>query len=251
MDTAGSPGRSVPLPGPGELVVSEIFGPTFQGEGPSLGRRAGFVRLGRCNLDCGKGPGATWACDTPYTWDWDTHDPVAELQVLAVTAMVDSLSVMDIDLVVITGGEPLVQQRRLLPLLRALCERGWETEIETNGTIAPLPEVTASVTRFNVSPKLSGSGVPAERGLRPDALTALRASGRAVFKFVVADPRELDEVASVAHNYELAPIWIMPAGTTAEDVLSTGRTLADPVLARGWHLTTRLHVLLWGNQRGR
>ena len=37
---------------PEELVVSEIFGPTWQGEGPSLGRRCGFVRLGRCNLAC-------------------------------------------------------------------------------------------------------------------------------------------------------------------------------------------------------
>ena len=45
------------------LTVSEIFGPTFQGEGPFTGRAAVFLRLGRCNLDC------KW-CDTPYTWDW-------------------------------------------------------------------------------------------------------------------------------------------------------------------------------------
>lgn len=57
----------------GELVVSEVFGPTFQGEGPSLGRRAGFVRLGRCNLDC------SW-CDTPNTWDWSRFDPAIELR---------------------------------------------------------------------------------------------------------------------------------------------------------------------------
>ncbi|MDQ3757733.1 MAG: 7-carboxy-7-deazaguanine synthase QueE, partial [Actinomycetota bacterium] len=34
------------------LVVSEVFGPTWQGEGPSVGRTAAFVRLGRCNLAC-------------------------------------------------------------------------------------------------------------------------------------------------------------------------------------------------------
>ena len=50
---------SVTVPGPGTLVVSEVFGPTFQGEGPSLGQRAAFVRLGRCNLDRGNGPDAT------------------------------------------------------------------------------------------------------------------------------------------------------------------------------------------------
>jgi organic radical activating enzyme len=35
-----------------DLVVSEIFGPTVQGEGTSMGRRCGFLRLGGCNLDC-------------------------------------------------------------------------------------------------------------------------------------------------------------------------------------------------------
>ncbi len=61
------------------LLVAEVFGPTFQGEGFSLGCRAAFVRLGRCNLDCGQGAGATWACDTPYTWDWARYDPAVEL----------------------------------------------------------------------------------------------------------------------------------------------------------------------------
>jgi hypothetical protein len=51
--------------------------------------------------------------------------------------------------------------------------------------------------RFNVSPKLTGSGLPPERAMRADALAAVRDSGRAVFKFVVAHPAELDEVASV------------------------------------------------------
>ena len=59
--------------GGGVLVVSEVFGPTFQGEGPSSGQRAMFVRLGRCNLDCA-------FCDTAYTWDWTRYDPDAELR---------------------------------------------------------------------------------------------------------------------------------------------------------------------------
>lgn len=242
---------TITVPGPGELLVSEVFGPTFQGEGPSLGRRAGFVRLGRCNLDCGKGPDATWSCDTPYTWDWDSYDPSVELQPVSVAELVDRLSAMGVDLVVVTGGEPLLQQRRLLPFLRTAAERRWGVEVETNGTIAPLPELDAVVTRFNVSPKLPGSGIPPEHALRPGALDALRDSGRAIFKFVVADPSELEEVAEVAATYELAPIWIMPAGTTASAVLATARAVADPVLERGWHLTTRLQVLLWGNQRSR
>lgn len=241
----------VPVAGPRELLVSEVFGPTIQGEGPSLGQRAGFVRLGRCNLDCGAGPGATWACDTPYTWDWSRFDPGAELRPVAVQSLVEQLSEMAVDLVVVTGGEPLLQQRRLVPFLEAAAERSWRVEVETNGTIVPLPQVTQGVHQFNVSPKLSGSGVAAERAFRPEALAALVACGRAVFKFVAADPAELDELAAVIDRYGLGPVWIMPAGTTSEEVLEAGRALADPVLDRGWRLTTRLHILLWGDQRGR
>jgi 7-cyano-7-deazaguanosine (preQ0) biosynthesis protein QueE len=230
--------------GPPTLVVSEVFGPTFQGEGPTLGRRAGFVRLGRCNLDC------RW-CDTPYTWDWDRFDPAVELTERPVAAIVDELEAMGVDRVVVTGGEPLLQQRRLRPLLDAAVDRGWAVEIETNGTMAPTDATTAAVERFNVSPKTSNSGVARERAVVPDALAALLASGKATFKFVATGVDDLDEIAAIVHEHGLAPVYVMPEGTDASTVTERGRALADAVTARGWHLTTRLHVLLWGDERGR
>jgi 7-cyano-7-deazaguanosine (preQ0) biosynthesis protein QueE len=231
------------VPG-GTLVVSEVFGPTVQGEGPTLGRRAAFVRLGRCNLAC------TW-CDTPYTWDWERYDPAVELTERAVDDVVAEVAAMAVDRVVLTGGEPLLQQRRLLPFLEAARARGWAVEVETNGTLAPTGDTVALVERFNVSPKLANSGQDPARAIVGAALSALVASGKAAFKFVVADPAELDEVQAVVDAHGLAPVWIMPEGTTAEAVLAGGRRLADAVSARGWHLTTRLHVLLWGDERGR
>jgi len=228
------------------LVVSEVFGPTFQGEGPSLGRRAAFVRLGRCNLDC------SW-CDTPFTWDWERYDPAVELTRRPVADVVAEIEAMQVDRVVLTGGEPLLQQRHLVAFLDACAARGWAVEVETNGTIAPTDEVTTRVERFNVSPKLSGSGVDVARAIVPDALRALVATGRAAFKFVVTDPIELDEVGAIAdaHGIDAGSVHVMPEGTTPEVVLAVARRLADPVLARGWNLTTRLHVLLWGDERGR
>ena len=86
------------------LVVNECFGPTLQGEGPSTGRRCGFVRLGRCNQAC------SW-CDEPQTWAWDRFDQSAELHEMAVDEVLEVLDAMDVDMVVVTGGEPLLQQR--------------------------------------------------------------------------------------------------------------------------------------------
>lgn len=225
------------------LSVAEIFGPTLQGEGASVGRRCGFVRLGGCNLDC------SW-CDTPYTWDWSRFRPEHELRRLDTAEVVAAVEAMGVDLLVITGGEPLLQTRGLLPLLDAADERGWSVEVETNGTVAPPPELAAGVTRFNVSPKLANSGIAAPVRIRPEALAALRDTGRALFKFVVAAPSDLDEVEELAAAHRLSPVYIMPEGTTAEVVLARMRELAAPALERGFHLTPRLHILLWGDQRG-
>ncbi len=156
----------------------------------------------------------------------------------------------DAQLVVITGGEPLIQQRRLAPLVEDLIRAGRRVEIETNGTITPTAALGCGVT-FNVSPKLASSGIPAERRIRPGALRALRDTGRAVFKFVIADDTDIAELAALQTQLGQAPVWVMPEGRTEHAVLVGLRALSGPALAHGWHLTPRLHVLLWGDERGR
>jgi len=221
------------------LVVNELFGPTLQGEGPSVGRRCAFVRLGRCNQACN-------FCDTPFSWDWQRYDPAVELHEMPVDEVVVRLDSMGIDMVVITGGEPLLQQQRLVPLVHAMNERGWRVEVETAGTIAPALEVD----QWNVSPKLANSGNPLERRYKPDVLGAFEATGRAVFKFVVCEAADLDEVASMVDECGLTNLWIMPEGTDAATLEKRSAVLADEVVRRGWNLTTRLHILLRGDRRG-
>ncbi len=225
------------------LVVSEIFGPTLQGEGPSAGRPAGFVRLGRCNLAC------NW-CDSKYTWDWDNYDPQQELHTEEVASVLKQLDAMGVGMVVVTGGEPLLQQRNLPPLLKEVKARGWLVEVETSGTIAPLlaPDL---VDQYNVSPKLAHSGNRQSRPFRPDVLRSFQDSGRAVFKFVAQAPSDLVEVESMVDECGLDPVYVMPEGTDAVTLAARLQELAEPVLARGWILTPRLHILLWGDERGR
>jgi GTP cyclohydrolase I len=146
------------------LYVAEVFGPTFQGEGPSAGQRAGFVRLGGCNLAC------TW-CDTAYTWDARRYDLRAEIGPQSVAQLLAALDAMAVPLVVITGGEPLLQTRALTPLVAALSTRGLRVEVETNGTRPPPGWPWAGIT-FNVSPKLAHSGNAAARAALGRALLA-------------------------------------------------------------------------------
>lgn len=229
---------------PGLLRVSEIFGPTLQGEGPSAGQLAAFVRLGMCNLDC------RW-CDTPYAWDRRRYDLDTGLRWMSTADVWQEIGATRTGLLVITGGEPLMQQAALPPLLDAAGRAGWRVEIETNGTIRPLPPVIRPFVRFNVSVKLAGSGVAEGRRIRPPVIRALAAAGQVTWKFVVDQAGDIGEITRLQDRFGLDPVWVMPQGTTAEQLLSRLPALAEDALAHRWHLTPRLHILLWGDVRGR
>jgi organic radical activating enzyme len=221
--------------------IAEMFGPTVQGEGPSAGVVAMFVRLSGCNLACG------W-CDTPYTWDWERFDRRAESRRVPLDEVAGWLAGTPTPLLVVTGGEPLLQQQAVQRIAEAADRR---VEVETNGTRMPRPAVVAAVSQFNVSPKLANAGMPLSRRIDPAVLAALAGTGKAVFKFVAASVGDLDEIDTVLPHLGDSPVWVMPEGTRPEVVLAGLKELAEPVIARGWNLGSRMHVLLWGDERGR
>ena len=233
----------------GTLTVSEVFGPTVQGEGPAAGLRAVFLRLGRCNLDC-------WWCDSRYTWDWDSFDPLAELAELQTSAVLADLVARGCRLVVITGGEPLLQRRELLALVRGLTARGITVHVETNGTIPPGPNLASAVSLFVVSPKLPSSRVAPRLAVRELALRAfaglLADRGSAVLKFVCTGRADVAAAAELADRYGFPRhrCWIMPEGTTATAVTEGLRDLAPVAIDAGMNLSGRLHVQAWGIERG-
>lgn len=236
------------------ILVNEIFGPTFQGEGPSLGRLAFFLRLGTCNLHC------TW-CDTKYTWDWANYDPQKELMRMSVDQIVEDLGhareqLPDdywYPLLVISGGEPLIQRKKLLSLGLALLREHWDIEIETNGTFLPIDVLGGPTVRYNVSPKLLHSGNSPGESLNIEALRAFVYGRNAWFKFVCNEVDDLMEVAQIAYAAGIPPnrIYIMPQAQDNVSLQAGSARLANEVLHRGWNMTTRLHIQLWGATRGR
>lgn len=232
------------------LPVSEVFGPTFQGEGPHTGRPVSFLRLGLCNLSC------EW-CDTPYTWDTTRFDVAAECpdtDLDTILARLDALATQSTT-VVVTGGEPLMHHHRLHALFsRGYDAHGLDWHVETNGTIAPPAWWVQYVEHTTVSPKINTRD-PEKKRLKPKALQAwaeLARAGYAAFKFVATSADDLVTIAQLAHEYSIptSAVWVMPEGTTPDAVLQHHRTLADAILASGFNTTTRLHTLLWGDERG-
>jgi 7-carboxy-7-deazaguanine synthase len=230
------------------LVVSEIFGPTVSGEGPTLGQRCSFLRLGGCNLTC------TW-CDSAFTWDASRHDLRAELSRMDAEEVVRRLLATGAKFVIVSGGEPLLQQRYpgWNAMLRGLTGAGVRVEVETNGTVEPTAESARLLTRFTVSPKLAHSGVPEDRRIVPLALKALAATGKAVFKFVCRDVGDVAEAQALsgAHGIPGRRVWVMPEGRDSATLCRHLAAIADPAVAAGFNVTTRLHVHAWGDERGR
>lgn len=235
---------------PGE---PEIFA-SLQGEGASLGKPTAFVRLSRCNLAC------HW-CDTAYTWRF-SGDNRPHRDNLAFARETNQLTLDEAEVamriaalgqprLVITGGEPLLQGAALARMV-ALLPAGMQIEIETNGTVAPHPELDRQVHQYNVSPKLAHSGNPAELALIPERLAAFAADGRAFFKFVISSPADLAEVLDIRHAYNVPGerIFVMPEGTGSAVLRERLRWLAPLALEHGLRLTDRLHIHLYGDTRG-
>lgn len=237
------------------LPVSEVFGPTIQGEGPLAGQRAAFIRLGMCNLTCGE-------CDTGYAWDTTKYDLRREAPDITVSAIMGQVFEIGVrDLVVITGGEPLVHQRSVAfqSLISRLVEGGCKIQFETNGTLRPadwLGEVGAASLSYVVSPKITGGLAtdPEKRRIRPLSLQWFAACETATFKIVCRSVEDVDQAVKFADEYGIARnrMWIMGEGKTWISHAARTRVVCDRAIAEGMNISPRLHLALWPTQqRGR
>src|SRR5674476_1071534 len=136
------------------MQVSEVFGPTIQGEGRNTGQLASFLRLAGCNLAC------SW-CDSPYTWDWSRFDRHAEVSHVTVGEVAERLDSMP-GRIVVTGGEPLIQAHAIASLMDVLPHRLFD--LETNGT-RPLGVTQGRWSTITCSPKVIPSSVPLDSSI--------------------------------------------------------------------------------------
>ncbi len=214
------------------LKTNEIF-LSIQGEGTRAGLPCTLVRLAGCNLRC------RW-CDTQYAWD--QGEPMTMDDILA---RVTALGCRRVEL---TGGEPLTQAAAP-ELLRRLCDAGYETLLETNGSIDISP-VDARVVRV-MDVKCPSSGQ--SQSNRWENMPLLTAKDEV--KFVIADRADYDYAADAIARHGLAerctvifsPLsFVSPWGMKPAALAAW--ILADGLDAR---LGLQLHKIIWpGIERG-
>lgn len=241
--------------------AAEVFH-SIQGEGKSIGVPSVFVRTSLCNLHC------IW-CDTDYTWNWqgtrfphardgqpgyDKFDKKKWISECSIAELAASILAFSCRNVILTGGEPMLQQPGLCDLMRYLRLHAgdYRFEVETNGTLFPTPEFDAAIDQYNVSPKLANSNNPVILREKAAALRFFASSEKANFKFVVSEMGDLEEVMSLIGRYEIHPerVWLMPEGTTAQALSKRRKWLVEVCKSHGFRYSDRLHIQIWGSKKG-
>lgn len=212
--------------------VCEIFD-SIQGEGPNMGMPSTFIRLQGCNLNC------DW-CDSKYSWKAYLGKGMMTVD--------DILKEVHYPHIVITGGEPLMQD--LQPLLRGVWsyvpERSWNgvtpsIEIETNGTI--FDDRFIGYAHYIISPKRDHENKNIMRVF----------SKLATFKFVVTDNFDIEWARDLTEKYGLKDVWLMPEGTDIDTLLHRLNYMVSYLLDNPWavKISPRLQIFLYGNVRGK
>lgn len=264
------------------LRVSEIF-TSIEGEGPYTGHPTLFVRFFGCNLSCpGFGSANLKAqpvkisydkpetlddlkdyvfrqgCDSAYSW----HPSFKHLAVdYEVDELIEKLKklVSECDsaprILCFTGGEPLLYGRYFQRLWSALQNYFETLLIETNGTL-PLPE-DLDLKRVSIaySPKLSNSGEPREKTLKPLDLT-----DNSYLKFVTDGSDEsIAEIFEYIDFYTQGVVdyseliqntYLMPEGATGSQQRQVMQRVAAQCLKHGFLFCARVHVWVYGNSIG-
>src|SRR5712691_4310014 len=226
------------------MKIAEIFY-SIQGEGILAGTPSVFVRTSGCNLRC------TW-CDTPYTsWKPEGED-------LPVGTILTEARRHGATHVVVTGGEPMITNE-IVELTRGLKELELHVTIETAGTVYQ----PVACDLMSISPKLANSTPDQREGGRwaaqhdrlryqPEILERLMAGYSYQLKFVVAAPEDLEEIDAILKEIgaDRSRVILMPEGTDAATLSERARWLVEICKRECFRYGPRLHIDLYGNQRG-
>lgn len=232
------------------LRIAETFS-SIQGEGEWLGVPSFFIRISGCNLRC------RW-CDTPYA-SWTPEGPTLALEELAARAA-------DLRHVVVTGGEPMLFDA-VEELCRMLKAAGHVITIETAGTIhrrlpCDLMSVSPKLAHSTPDPATPGGWAQRHEAARLNlpVLAGLSRDYHHQFKFVVnpeSGKDDLGEIESLLSQLDglgepvdPSRVFIMAEGVESEVLHRRERMLVEPCLQRGWRLTPRFHIDLFGDKRG-
>jgi len=225
------------------MQICEMFR-SIQGEGITQGKNSLFIRFPNCNICC-------TCCDSKFTWKDIEKKECSEEEVLTEANKVDN--------VVFTGGEPLLK-RNLDDCIKIIQKSNDPVsfEFETNGTILPDKEILEWLIRenvlFNISPKIN---VKQERNVSTEPILIKELIERKglgynfIVKFLFSSKKDLKIVEDFQSKYSLESkrIYLQPMAVTRNEVIGLTKLHFDEIIEKGWNISLREHVILFGKKR--
>lgn len=230
------------------LRISEIFGPTVQGEGALIGQPTVFVRAGGCDYRC------VW-CDTLHAVDSAFRADWTPMRTEEVFEEVERLSGGTPLTVSLSGGNPAIQD--FGPLIAMGQAKGYRFACETQGSKAA--NWFGALDTLVLSPKPPSSEMDVDWAAFDACLT--EAPEHTVIKIVIFDETDYAWARDVATRYPALSLYLQPGNDSVDpetpvdlNTLSQRlRWLTEKTMADRWfapHILPQLHVFLWGNARG-
>lgn len=231
------------------LRISEIFGPTIQGEGALIGKPTIFVRTGGCDYRC------AW-CDTLHAVESAYRDEWLPMSAADVFAKVEELSGGQPLMISLSGGNPAIQN--LKPLILMGKDKGYRFTLETQGSIAQ--DWFSDLDMLVLSPKPPSSNMQTDFPALEKCMAAAGDPAKLILKIVIFDDADYHYAQGIASKYPHLPLYLQPGNTAplgvdlnTDALMARLRWLVERVNTDRWFSVTvlpQLHVMLWGNVRG-
>ncbi len=208
-----------------KIKINEIFY-SLQGEGSDAGLPTIFIRLTGCNLRCNY-------CDTRYAF--------YEGKYMAIDEIMEIIKKWNCRRVCITGGEPLLQ-KNVYVLIEKLLEEGYETSVETNGSIS-IMRLSKMGVKIKMDVKLPSSGM--QDKILFGNISLLH--GDDELKFIIWDRDDYEYAKDIVARYKprcqiiMQPVW-------GSKIKLAEWILKDELNVR---YSIQLHKILWSNKRGK
>jgi organic radical activating enzyme len=227
------------------LRVSETF-QSFQGEGATVGKRAVFLRMQFCKLACS-------FCDTLEVWK--KGKAYTEDDLLKLFRNEGYLSALHTGAhLILTGGDPMMQQDALAGFIIRLKAEGAvnHIEVETEGVIMPEAALSQHIMLWNVSPKLANSGMKESARYKPEVLRLHAKYLRSIFKFPVEKQTDLVEIKHIISECHIAheQVYLMPVCDTRKSFETRAAYIAELAQKEGFNFSPRLHLTIWNKAVG-
>jgi 7-carboxy-7-deazaguanine synthase len=235
-----------------KIPVLEIFGPTVQGEGMTIGQKTMFIRTAGCDYSC------SW-CDSSFTWDGSEKQNIQWMTAEEVWNALYELGGDTFSHITISGGNPALLPS-LGPVVDYLKEKKMTLALETQGS--KWQPWLLSIDEVTLSPKPPSSGMNTDFDILSEIINRLENHPKTCLKVVIFDEKDLEYAEMVHQKYPHMPFYLQVGnswlnaddGTLLTYLLNRYEWLIDKAMAskvfKNVKVLPQLHAFVWGNKRG-